>query len=314
MTQERTAMSAGEGYVTTEDGVRLFFETQGNGPQLVLLPNGFHLRDDCERLATGRTLVFYDVRNRGRSDHVGDGSKLARGIHHDVDDLDTVRRHFGIGRAAVIGHSYLGLTVAVYAMKYAANVERVVQIGPMQPRHATQYPARLTYADGVLRDVFAALARLEKERQSTDPEAFCRKFWSVLGAIYVTSPADAEKVRWGRCHLPNERGFMKYWLERLLPSIQGLELTPEEVAKAQAPILTLHGTKDRSAPYGGGREWALMLPNARLVSVVDAGHAPWIEAPELVLGAIETFLNGAWPEESRKVASLDTGDEPAAQP
>jgi pimeloyl-ACP methyl ester carboxylesterase len=298
-------MPAREGSVTTQDGVRLFFEALGNGPQLVLIPNGFHLREDFERLATGRTLVFYDVRNRGRSDHVSDGAQLARGIHNDVDDLDTVRRHFGTARAAVIGHSYLGLTVAVYAMKYAAHVERVVQISPLQPRHGTQYPAHLAHADGVLRDVCTALAQLEKERQSTDPEAFCRKFWSVLRAIYVTSPADAEKIRWGRCHLPNERGFMKYWLESLMPSIQGLELTAQEVAQAQAPILTLHGTKDRSAPYGGGREWALMLPSARLLSVVDAGHAPWIEAPELVLGAIETFLNGAWPEESRKVASLE---------
>jgi len=60
------------------------------------------------------------------------------------------------------------------------------------------------------------------------------------------------------------------------------ELNFEDVQKAQAAVLTIHGMKDRSAPYGGGREWAMMLPNARLVSVEKAGHAPWVEAPELV--------------------------------
>jgi pimeloyl-ACP methyl ester carboxylesterase len=45
------------------------------------------------------------------------------------------------------------------------------------------------------------------------------------------------------------------------------------------PVLVVHGTKDRSAPYGGGRDWAAMLPNARLVTVTNAGHVPWIEKP-----------------------------------
>jgi hypothetical protein len=41
------------------------------------------------------------------------------------------------------------------------------------------------------------------------------------------------------------------------------------------------------------------------VTVENAGHAPWIEAPEKVFGAIETFLGGAWPETARSVKSLD---------
>src|SRR5437667_10930358 len=40
-------------------------------------------------------------------------------------------------------------------------------------------------------------------------------------------------------------------------------------------FLTVHGTKDRSSPYGGGREWALMLPNARLLTIENVAHAPW---------------------------------------
>jgi hypothetical protein len=79
---------ASEGFVRTEDGLRLFFQKVGSGPETVLIPNGIYLFDDFEWLASERTLIFYDTRNRGRSDHVHDGSQLAMGIHHDVDPDD----------------------------------------------------------------------------------------------------------------------------------------------------------------------------------------------------------------------------------
>ena len=126
-------MLPAEGYVTTDDGVRLWFQTVGSGPQVVVLPNGFHLLEDFSCLAPGRTLVFYDVRNRGRSDTVTDPALLERGIHNDVDDLDAVRRHFGLDRLVLIGHSYMGLMVILYAMKYPAHVDRIVQIGADGP-------------------------------------------------------------------------------------------------------------------------------------------------------------------------------------
>jgi pimeloyl-ACP methyl ester carboxylesterase len=44
------------------------------------------------------------------------------------------------------------------------------------------------------------------------------------------------------------------------------------------------------------------LPNARLLTVTGAGHAPWIEAPDLVFRAIDVFLRGAWPAEAEQVA------------
>jgi pimeloyl-ACP methyl ester carboxylesterase len=69
-------------------------------------------------------------------------------------------------------------------------------------------------------------------------------------------------------------------------------------------VLTVHGTKDRNAAYGGGREWALRLPNARLLSVPEAAHCAWADDPELVFGAIATFLDGNWPEGAEQVGEL----------
>jgi proline iminopeptidase len=286
------------GYLTTSDGVRLFFRQIGNGSKAVVIPNGFHLVNDFERLSDGRKLIVYDLRNRGWSDPVSDPSQLARGIHNDVDDLETVRRFFGISHVDVIGHSYLGLTVILYAMKYPNCVNRVVQIGPTQPHASKQYPV-----DKTLAEVFSKLAELQKKRDSLDPVAFCKKFWDILGIIYVSNPADAGKIDWGRCDLDNERNFMKYWGTHVYPSIKMLNF--DDVSRVRTPVLTIHGVEDRSAPYGGGREWAMILPNARLMSIEKAGHAPWIEAPELVFGSIQTFLDGKWPDVAETVTSID---------
>ena len=43
------------------------------------------------------------------------------------------------------------------------------------------------------------------------------------------------------------------------------------------------------------------LPNARLVSVENAGHMPWIEKPAEVRSAIGTFLAGDWPAAAERV-------------
>lgn len=295
-------MQTMDGFILVQDGVRLYFQRLGGGPRTILVPNGFCFREDFRYLSNDGTLVFYDVRNRGRSNTIRDPALLARGIQQDVDDLDLVRRHFGADQVDLIGHSYIGLMVALYAMQYTAHARRVVQIGPAQPDAAKQYPAHLTGADATFAEVMAEIARMMKEPPQGEPEQVCKKFWSVLARILVINPADAGRIDWGRCDLANERSFMQYWLGHLQPSIQRLQLTAEDFAKVTAPVLIVHGTKDRNSPYGGARDWAAQLPDARLVTAPNAAHAPWIEAPELVFRSIETFLNGAWPDAAEKVS------------
>ncbi len=290
-----------EGYLTTEDRVRLYFQKFGSGPKAVIIPNAVHMFESFKQLAANRTIIFFDLRNRGRSEAVSAASKLAAGIHNDVEDLESVRRHFQIDEADLIGHSYVGLLVILYALKYPDHVHRIVQIGPAQPNAATQYPAHLTGADATLADFFSKLSQPRSATPPADPADGCRKFWELVQVLMVADAADAGKVNWAPCDCPNEVNFMKYWTENLMPSIQALRIA-EEIAKVKAPVVTIHGRRDRQAPYGGGREWAMTLPDARLVTVDNAAHVPWIEAPERVYGAIEAFLNGAWPEAAETIA------------
>lgn len=284
-------MSSTGDFVSTDAGVRLYVRTAGSGGPIVLVPNGLYLMDDFAPLTAARTLVFYDVRNRGRSDAIADPALLSGGVEADAEDIDAVRRHFGAERVDLIGHSYVGLTVVVYAMRYPDRVSRVVQIAPIQPDQSTTFPPERANHDATFQSVMAAIGALQNERASLDPVDFCRRFWSALRPLYVTDPADARRIRWDRCDLPNERRFRQYWLEHLMPSMQRLDLSRDALAALTAPVLTIHGTKDRSSPYGAAQDWVARLPRARLVAVEGAGHAPWIEDPVTVFDAIDRFLN-----------------------
>lgn len=288
-----------EGFAKTPDGVRLFYRKAGSGPA-VLMPNGMYFAHDFEWLAETRTMVVFDVRNRGWSDAV-ERDKLSCGIQNDLEDLDVMRRHFGFERIDLLAHSYVGMAVGLYAMHFADHTGRVVMIGPVQPDASVTYPPELSNNDGMVAQVFARIGEIQKASLTTDPVEKCREFWNVLREIYVAHPKHAEKIDWGRCEVANERTALTYLMTYVFPSIQKLKLTASDFEKARGPVLVMHGRKDRSAPYGGGRDWAMQLANARLVTVEEAAHAPWIEAREMVMRAVQRFFAGEWPEEAEQL-------------
>src|SRR6266498_2961607 len=85
-----------EGFVTADDGLRLFYRQIGSGAQTVIVPASLFLYRDLSALASGRRMIFYDMRGRGRSDRVAHSTRIA--IQWDVRDGETVLRQFGIER------------------------------------------------------------------------------------------------------------------------------------------------------------------------------------------------------------------------
>src|SRR5262245_24712562 len=108
-------MATGSGFVTAPDGVRLHYATVGTAPEVLLAP-GVGNEADFAPMARRRTVVFFDIRNRGRSDPVPADGEV--GFPVEVDDVDAVRRHFGRETVDVVGWSYVGLVAALYAAPY----------------------------------------------------------------------------------------------------------------------------------------------------------------------------------------------------
>lgn len=286
-------MTDGEtGFINVGD-TRLFYQKIGKGKDVLVIPLHLYLFEDFKHLAKNRTVIFYDVRNRGASDRVEDTSKL--NIQQDVEDLETLRTHFRLKKFSLIGESYVGLMVVMYAMKYPQHVEKLIQIGPVALKFGTEFPKELTANDPTPVPDPAKLAKIEELRKQglnkSNPKEFCEREWAVTAIMLVGKPDLASKVH-SPCKHPNEwdeslnRHFQYHFV-----SVQELDIPRENVAKVSVPVLTIHGTKDRNAPYGGGKEWSEILPNATLLTVKGAAHVPWIDEPELVFGAIEKFLS-----------------------
>ena len=53
-----------------------------------------------------------------------------------ADDLEAVRKHFGLERVTLVGHSWGAGVAALYAMRYPDRVSRIVLVGPMALRRS----------------------------------------------------------------------------------------------------------------------------------------------------------------------------------
>jgi proline iminopeptidase len=289
-----------EGHIVTDDGVRLRYRVIGNGADAVIVANtAAWLEDELATLAGNRTLVFFDARNRGGSDRVTDPLRL--GMDREARDIDEIRRQLGFDRVALIGWSYVGALVTLYARDYPDRVSRLVLIGALAPRAETMALGRGRGAGpdpaGVAR--IAALRADALDR--TDPSGFCREHVRLVDLPpRMGSHRAIEHYRSDPCRFENE------WPANLSAAVGSVIAAlgawdwRRSVSDVQVPALVVHGTDD-FVPIEGATEWVSALPEARLVRVAGAGHLPWLEAPDAVLGSIETFLNGAWPATAERV-------------
>ena len=284
-----------DGYLTTDDGVRLYFQCIGKGPAALIVPNGPPFVDSFQTLSATHTIIAFDARNRGRSSRVTDPDRLNRALELEVDDIEAVRRYFDFETIDLLGHSYAAIIVVLYAMRHASRVGRIIQLAPPSPNGGITYPLEDPADAAVLQTVLERIGTLAAE-SSGDPEEQCRRFWNALRPLYVVNACDVSKLDgFQRCGLETERSAFQHFSTHLVPQLHALSLGPDRLAQVLTPVLTIHGRRDRSAPFAAGCAWVRGLPNARLLSVENAGHLPWIEAPEEVLDAAVTFLAGEWP-------------------
>jgi pimeloyl-ACP methyl ester carboxylesterase len=291
--------------VDTGSGASIYYERYGSGPQVILIPGRLFMPEFTDLARPGRTLILYDMRNRGLSRRVEDVSQLS--IMRDVEDVEALRRHFGAEKVSLVGFSYLGLMVALYTTEHPDRVERVVQIGPVPRKFGTPYAADQQAGDDSLSPEGKAAAaawielraNLEKPDFTVDPKAGCEVLQLYSAYRLVGNPANHSSVP-DTCVYENESlASMNRHFTAHFSDLQNRDFAREAFTKLEQPVLTFHGTLDRNAPYGSGVEWATTLRNGRLVTVDGGAHQLWLDDPAIIAD-IDRFLAGEWPARAQR--------------
>ena len=278
-------------FVATRDGFRLFARVSGSGARSLVLP-GVGAEMDFAPLCATRTVAFFDIRNRGRSDPVPlEGSV---GLPVEIDDIDTVRSNVGFARTSVLGWSYTGLVAALYAARYPQCLERLVLVCPTPPAWSMQ-PAP-GGDDSALLDRLGELA--ERGLSMSDPVAFARAWRRIVVPTRMVNPTAFENLEVDPSIWPNE------WPEHMTDALKRVAATHPvefdyraEARRISAPTLVIHGDRD-NIPLLASEEWTRAIPSARLLVLPEVGHFPHAEAPATFFDAVQTFLDGDWPTHS----------------
>jgi proline iminopeptidase len=282
-------MEARAGFLTAGNA-RLHFRDIGEGPPIVVLHGGpdfnyDYLLPELDCLAERFRLVYYDQRGRGRSAAGVQPDDVT--IESEVDDLDEVRRYFGLESMAVLGHSWGGLLAMEYASRHPERLTHLILLNTAPASHD---------------DAEAFRQHLRRIRPAGDIEAM-----QSIAATAAFRAGDLEveseyyRIHYRpTLHTPGQ-------LDRLIPRLRA-NFTPEQVLAARAiehrlydqtwsspgydllpalrrlaaPTLVLHGQND-FVPGGLAAHIAEAIPRARLVLVPQCGHFAYLEAPAAVM-------------------------------
>lgn len=263
--------------IEMDDGVGLAVEVAGTGPPLMLV-HGFggakeDFADHVDALSAHATVVVFDHRGHGESDHPRDEG--AYSLDRLVADTRGVADALGFGRAAVLGHSMGGMVARRLVLEQPARVESLVLMdtSPGPPPGievgSVDVGAELARTDGMTAlkaalDAFDPLGtpayrRLLASRPGY--QAFCDRKWEALSAEMWVALA-TELVR-----QPDQL---------------------DALAQVTCPTLVLVGEQD--TPFlDVSKAMAATIPDATLVVVPDAGHSPQFENPPVWFDAVDCF-------------------------
>jgi len=291
-----------EGFIIVDDGVRIYYVENGAGSEVLVAPAALYLEPLLlGDLSVDRRVIFYDPRNRGQSDSA-DLSSVS--LDRQIEDLEELRIELGLERMTLLGWSAYGLEMAVYAIRYPEHVDRLIQVSPIAPAASLLEQFADTRGQQVDRK---AVEELDQRADSGDfddtPEEYCR-----LRAA-LTIPANFVNANLAN-QVPDECIYSNEWEENRARYFRAYFATygdfdwRQDLKNLEVPRLIIHGRED-GIPLEGARAWAEGYSDARLIVLSPSGHFPFIEQKDAVLAAIETFLNGEWPQDAIAI-SIDS--------
>jgi 3-oxoadipate enol-lactonase len=264
------------GYITAGGG-RLYYETAGDGPAVVLIHGGsVDLRmwdEQLPELSAGHRVIRYDLRGLGRS-------ALPSAPYRMIDDVVAVLDHLGVADAAIVGFSTGGAIALELAVRHPERVSALVLAGAIPTVEPDELPPGL------------AAARAELVKQ-LDPREKAQERGDLAAAV----AADLDV--WARAHRGAGRAQLEAWgaanpyfylgmgeHEQLGP------VTAADLAKLSAPALVIVGDQDVTLSRLSADYLAAVIPGARLSVFAGADHFVSTAQPAAFGAAVRSFLAG----------------------
>lgn len=279
---------------------RLYFDIEGAGlvpdgpvlrahkPALVIHggPGGDHsgFKPSMSPLAAALQLVYFDHRGNGRSglaDPTADPARFT--LDENVEDMEALRRHLGLGPVVSIGTSYGGMVAMAHAARYPEAVSHLVLVvtaahGGFVPRAEAYVRAHGTpEQQAVCETLWAGGFRSVEALQH---------YYAVMGPLYSRrfDPAGAAAGRARAIHTPEplNRAFGPGGFLRTF------DLRPE-LPRITAPTLILAGRHDWICPPDFSEEIHALMPGSRLQVFEHSSHSIRVDEPEALIAAILGF-------------------------
>jgi proline iminopeptidase len=265
------------------DGGVLRGHRGGTGVPALLLHGGAAVPDYMGACANALDGLFSTMRYTQRGTPPSEASPPFSVESHMADAL-AVLDAFGLDRAWAIGHSWGGHLALHLLVAHPERLLGVLCIDPLGADGAIfgEYEANLKCA--ISDEQIATIAEVEKRRRTgevTEAELverfaitwphFFKKRQSAIGPpARVGVQASIGTNRSLADHLERRT------LARGLPS-------------ARLPALFVHG-EDDPLPVRSATDTAALIPGARIETIPDCGHFPWLEQPEAFRAAVERLL------------------------
>ncbi len=246
-------------------------------------PGGDHssLKAACKPLTEDMQLVYFDHRGQGRSAR-GDVAKY--NLHENVEDLEALRLHLGLGAVATVGTSYGGMVAMAHAARYPQSVSHLVLCVTAAHSGFIKRSREIVAARGtpeqaaMLEDLYAGRLNTEEKH---------RHYYDVMNPLYSVKydPAANLKTR--------ERGIVSpdALNAAFAPGgfMHSYDIRPE-LAKIVAPTLILAGRHDWICPPEFSEEIQRLISGSQLQILEESSHSIRSDEPEKMLAAISGFI------------------------
>jgi len=244
-------------------------------------PGGDHssFKPVLSPLAERMQLVYFDHRGQGRSAR-GDPAKY--NLDENVEDMEALRRHLGLGAIVSIGTSYGGMVALAHAARYPAAVSHLIAVV------TAAYGGFIRRAQEIV-----AERGTPEQREVCEPlwqgamldRAQMQRLYAVMGPLYSRrhDPAAAAVGHERTLHEPEplNRAFGGF--------LRDFDLRPE-LGRITAPTLVIAGRHDWICPPEFSDEIARLIPRAELRIFENSSHSIRADEPQALLDAIAGFV------------------------